>query len=379
MSTPINVMLVIPTLDRSGAEKQLSLLATGLPRDEFAVEVVALTRGGPYADFLSEHDIPLTILHKRRKFDLAALRSLRKHIRNRRPHIVHTWLFAANAYGRQAVGKSPTPKVIVSERCVDVWKSQWQRWVDRRQFSLTDHLVGNSASVADYYRELDFPAERTSVIPNGIVVPEAVSNDDRRRLRQSLLSEFNWPSDTRLVGYVGRLAPQKRLRDLIWGFELLRHVEPSLKFVIVGDGPERADLETYARDLKVDDDIIFAGHRDDAATVLPALSMLWLASDFEGQSNSVMEAMAAGLPVVVSDIPPNRELVSHNETGLLFPVGAIRDVVTAAKKILADREFAARLGIAARQRMASGFSVTKMVDAYAALYRRVHQQPRVCR
>ena len=371
---PIKVMLVIPTLDRSGAEKQLTLLATGLPRDEFEVEVIALTRGGPYADILAQHDIPLTVLQKRQKLDLRALSLLRRIIREHRPDIVHTWLFAANAYGRWAAGKTSPPKVIVSERCVDTWKSRWQLWIDRRQFRRTDHLVGNSQSVAEYYRGLGFPAERMSVIPNGIALPALPTGAERESLKQSLLNELQLPPETRFVAYVGRLAPQKRLRDLIWGFELLRQVVPSLKFVIVGDGPDRFDLEKYSRDMRVDDDILFLGHRDDVSKLWPAFSLFWLASDYEGQSNSVMEAMAAGVPVLVSDIPPNRELVTDNETGRLFPVGTIRDPVTIAKKILDDHELAQRLGTAARTRMERDFGVSNMVAAYAELYRRVSSQ-----
>ncbi|MGZ0166573.1 MAG: glycosyltransferase, partial [Planctomycetales bacterium] len=122
----IKVFLLIPTLDRSGAEKQLTHLAIGLPRDEFDVEVVALTRGGPYEEQLKAAGIPLTIIGKRWKFDPFALRRLGKLIADKQPDILHTWLFAANAYGRMAVGSNPVSKVVVSERCVDSWKANWQ-------------------------------------------------------------------------------------------------------------------------------------------------------------------------------------------------------------------------------------------------------------
>ena len=130
---PARVLLVIPTLDQSGAEKQLTLLATGLPRDQFDVRVVALTRGGPYAENLERHGIPVTILAKRWKFDPFCLWRLRRVIRDWQPAIIHTWLFAANAYGRMVAGGRGQPPVIVSERCVDTWKSGWQLKLDRRQ------------------------------------------------------------------------------------------------------------------------------------------------------------------------------------------------------------------------------------------------------
>ena len=152
--TPITVSLLIPTLDRSGAEKQLVSLACGLSRDEFQVEVIALTRGGPLETELTQHQIPLTIIGKRHRLDLQALRRLRQHLATNRPNLLHTWLFAANAYGRIARTTSPTTRVIVSERCVDSWKRRWQLWIDRRLIARTDQFLANSQAVAEFYQSV---------------------------------------------------------------------------------------------------------------------------------------------------------------------------------------------------------------------------------
>jgi hypothetical protein len=113
-----SITFLIPTLDRSGAEKQLTLLACGLPKDRFQVEVVALTRGGPYEDDLRKAGVRVMVLGKRRKFDFATLGALRRRLRDQPPDILHTWLFAANAYGRLALPSKRKFKVVVSERCV---------------------------------------------------------------------------------------------------------------------------------------------------------------------------------------------------------------------------------------------------------------------
>ncbi|MFG0294392.1 MAG: glycosyltransferase, partial [Maioricimonas sp. JB045] len=105
----IRLLLVIPTLDRSGAEKQLTLLARGLPRDEVSVHVVALTRGGPYADELRAAGVEVTVLGKRMKFDPRALRDLKRLVREERPDVSHSWLFAANAYARFVAGGADGP------------------------------------------------------------------------------------------------------------------------------------------------------------------------------------------------------------------------------------------------------------------------------
>lgn len=362
----IRVVLLIPTLDRSGAEKQLTLLACRLPRDEFDVHVVALTRGGPYAAMLQEQGIPLTVLGKRWKFDPRTLWDLRRLLNNLQPDILHTWLFAANAYGRIVCGSAPRPKVIVSERCVDSWKSGWQHWLDRRQISRTTRMIGNSRSVAEFYRARGVPAERIVVIPNGIDIPESVPAS-----REEVLAEFNLPADALVAGYVGRLARQKRVADLVWAIEVLQHLNDHARCLIVGDGPERGRLVSMARDLRCHEWVRFAGHRHDVPRLMAAFDVFWLASNFEGQSNGVMEAMAAGLPVVASNIPPNAELVIDGETGILVDVGDRPGFARCAVQLLADSERAKQMGNAGRQRMRDEFNVEKMVDAHVSLYREV--------
>ena len=287
------LLLLVPTLDQSGAEKQLTLLACRLPRDEFDVHVVALTRGGPFADELAKHGVRLTVLGKRWKFDPVALWRLRKLIAAEQPDIVHTWLFAANAYGRLVVGRGlkPRPKLIVSERCVDVWKAGWQLWLDRKLIHRTDRLVGNSVAVAEFYQSLGYPTDRVTVIPNGIDVPEPNTLD-----RNALLAELEIPLGSPVIGFVGRMAKQKRVDDLVFAMALVAILRPEPHLLLIGDGPERDKLMKFARDIDIDHHTRFTGHRPDGARLLRVMDLFWIASDFEGQSNSVMEAMAAGLP-----------------------------------------------------------------------------------
>jgi glycosyltransferase involved in cell wall biosynthesis len=330
------------------------------------VRVAALTRGGPYEAELEASGIPVKVLHKRFKCDPITYWRLRRLLREWPPDVLHSWLFAANSYGRLAAGPRPPFPVVVSERCVDSWKSGWQLWLDRKLIGRTTRLVGNSRSVADFYRDVGVPPEKLAVIPNGIefptIAPEA---------RESVRCELGIPPESQVVGYVGRLAGQKRVMDLIWAFELIRVMHGEVHFVIVGDGPERAKLESFAHSLEIGPRVRFLGHRDDARRLLPALDLFWLASDFEGLSNSVMEAMAAGLPVVASDIPPNRELVIDGETGFLAPVGDRVAFAQLAERFLLNPALAHQFGSAGRERIAREFSVERMVEAYSRLYQEV--------
>lgn len=365
----IRLALIIPTLDRSGAEKQFTLLATGLPRDEFDVHVALLTRGGPYEASLKAAGIPVTHIGKRWKCDPFAWRRLRGWLKHVKPDVVHTWLFAANAYGRLAAAAVPNASVIISERCVDSWKAGWQHWLDRKLLPGTDRVIGNSRSVVDFYREHGVPGEKLVCIPNGISAPPSPTID-----RSTLLERLGFPADAFVATYVGRLAPQKRVEDLLWAVETLRQIRPQLRLVLVGDGPARDSLERFARDIRCEEHVRFVGSQDDVENWLNLADVFWLASSFEGMSNSLMEAMAVGKPSVVSDIPPNRELIDQGGHGFLVTPGDTVAFMQFTRRLIDEPELRQRLGTAARSRMLEEFSVDRMCERHVALYREVTRE-----
>ena len=146
------------------------------------------------------------------------------------------------------------------------------------------------------------PSEKLAVIPNAVEIPEATADRDQE------LAKFDIPAGSHVVGFAGRLAPQKRVKDVVWAMQLLKQLRDRVYLMLIGDGPERGNLVDLARHMSCDHLVRFVGHRDDVARLIGLFNVFWLASDFEGMSNSIMEAMAAGVPVVATDIPPNREL-----------------------------------------------------------------------
>ncbi len=379
------ILQIIPTLDRAGAEKQLLLLAAGLPRDEFDVHVAVLTRLGPLWPEYQAAGVPVTVVGKAWKLDPLALVRLCRLVRRLRPDLVQTWIFAANAYGRVAARLAGTRRVVASERCVDLWKGGLELAIDRWLARRTACIVANSPAVRDFYVQRGLPADKFQVIPNA-VPPLRIESPPR----DQVLAELGLPPTARLIALVGRLWPQKRVQDAIWAMDLLRVYPYDVHLLVMGDGPQRRQLERFAAQVDRPNHIHFLGQRTDVLRLLPHCEMLWSPSAFEGQSNAILEAMAAGLPVVATDIPGTRDLVVHGQTGFLIPtpprpaqMATINHVVIQGlcrytRQLLEDPELARRLGAAGQVRVRTHFSVEQMIQRYAALYRRLledHPQP----
>ncbi len=360
----IRIAFVIPTMDRGGAEKQLCLLAENLPPDQFDVQVFLLTRDGPRSERLRAAGIPVTVVGKRFKADPTALVRLRRLLARWKPDIVHTWLFAANSFGRAAARLAKVPRIFASERCVDPWKTDVHFWIDRRLARFTEVITTNSTGVRDFYAAHGIDPGQFRIIRNAIEPRTAKAIQRSEAFRQ-----LNVDPSRKLILAVGRLWPQKRYRDMIWASELLASLREDTTLVIIGDGPQRGELLRHRDAVTTPQRVRFAGGRGDVAMLLPHADLFWIASEYEGQSNAVIEAMQAGVPVIASNIPGNSDLVLHHETGRLAALGDPPDIARQSNDLLADTGEAKRLSEAARERIATEFTVAAMVQSHADLYR----------
>lgn len=353
----------------------MSLLAMELPKFGFNPSVVALNRGGYYEEWLREAGIPVTILQKRFRFDPLTWVRLRRVLKQQQPQIVQSFLFSANSYVRLPGICPLNAKIIVSERCVDSWKSGWQLSTDRRMAKKMAAMTVNSESVQQFYQQtVGISSNRIHVIPNAVCFHKKSSDalpDNDSVSTTDLRKRFQLPAHSRLIAFVGRLAEQKCVHDLVWAFQLLRQAVDDVYLVIAGDGPERDRLADLASRFGCRDKVIFTGHWSHSESLLKQVDAFCLPSSFEGMSNSLMEAMLAKVPVAVSNIPANLGLVQHEDTGLIFPEGDGPEMAKCLQKLLTNREQADAMAEAAHQKMACDFTLQQLVDRHVQLYRKI--------
>jgi glycosyltransferase involved in cell wall biosynthesis len=178
-----------------------------------------------------------------------------------------------------------------------------------------------------------------------------------------------------IIGIVARLWAQKRVTDALWVFESMRFLDLHFHAVVIGDGPERDMLLRFRDAWGLSDCVHFLGYRNDVMRIMPSFDLLLNLSESEGQSNSILEAMAFGIPVIATDIAGNRELVVDGETGILVQDSGNdfrkrrRDFVRTILSLLEDEPRRIQMGIAAKKRATEYFSLEKMIERHVTLYR----------
>ena len=359
----LKILQLIPTLDRSGAEKQMVLLAKGLPRDRFQVEVAALSRLGPLECELRDAGIPVTAIGKHFKVDPVALMALARFMKTRKFDVVQTWIFAANTYGRVAARLTGVPVVVVAEMAVDFWKGRFDRSIDRFLSTWCDRLIGNSRAVVEFYEQLGVPRDRLAMIYSGTDDLEPAQIDPR-----VVRAELGFDADAPLILFAGRLAEQKRLDDLLKALDLLQSVLPDARTIIAGEGPLRERLEEMSRAFHLEDRVKFLGHREDVPRLMTAADLAVLPSAYEGLPNVILEAMRLRKPVVATAAPGTTEVVVDGQTGLLVPTDNPPLLCRAIRDVIRDTSMARRLGEAGRARVEAHFRASTMVAQFAELY-----------
>ncbi len=363
----IRVLFLIPSLERGGAERQAVALAKALATRGHHVHVVTFYPRGVFADDLAGSAVQLHSLDKRGRWDLGSLLRLRSIVARSGAQIVYSWLSSANVAAGLMRLSMPGLRLVWAVRDAGMPTSSqglFQRLVLRLEnlaSALPDLVVVNSRAGRDRCLERGFPASRLRVIPNGIDV-DRFSADPAARAR--VRSELGILESEVVVGMVARLDPVKDHTTFLRAAAEAVAVRPDLRFVCVGGGEPTYEhsLRDSAERLGIARRVVWLGARDDVPSLLNAFDVATLTSVSEGFPNSVAEAMATGLPCVVTDVGDCAYLVG--DTGLVTRCGSPAALAEAWLH-LANLTPARRgvVGATARSRIASTFGTHTLTCA----------------
>lgn len=343
-----------------GGQEMVVLSLTGkADRSRFAPRVLCLHRGGELAPRFEALGIPVDVLDRPvGGGSLGALRAMVRYLRRHRPAILHTHNPTPHQFGALSRLAAGVPVLVHTKHGRNQLLTRKGQVYERIAGQLTDALVPVSEDAAEVARTVDHVASsRIQVIRNGI----ALGAEPLPRTASA-----QW----RAV-HVARLNEVKDQPTLLRAARLVADREPQFRLDIVGDGEERIALERLAHELRLGDIVTFHGLHAEVRPFLDAAGVFVLSSVSEGIALTLLEAMAAGLPVVATDVGGNREVVLPGETGTLVPATDPAALAAAILATLSDPIRAAAMGAAGRARAAQFFSLDQTVREYEALYLRL--------
>ena len=360
------ILYVITDLDVGGVPLHLRRLACAMRNRGFEPQVVSLAGIGPIGERLRKDGIQVDACRACCGWDVRVIFRLARIMRRMNPDIVHSLLFHANLAARLATRRAEVPvdRLLCEIQTVEVERS-WHLTLDRWTHRRCRWTIGNSQAVVDHLAiKARIPRQRLKLVPGGI---------DPAPLREAVPTErstLGIPDHARIVLWVGRLDPVKGLDVLVRAFETVTK-QIDVHLLLAGDGPLRGELNTQIEACSTPDRIHLLGSRDDVPELLRCADAFAFPSRTEGLPNALLEAMAAGCPIVTTDVPGCRDLIRNDDTGLLVPYGDTAALSQALSKLLTRRDTATRLGSNAQQSVSENWHFDRTLDAYESLYRKV--------
>lgn len=397
---PPRILFVITDLRLGGVPLHLRRLVAAVRKESLRVTVVSLSPGGEVAGMLREDGVEVLDCAGRGGRDLRIIPRLARIIQSRKPQLIHSFLFHANLAARIATTliHYPADRLLCEIQTVEV-ERPWHLILDHATHQWCRLTIGNSPSVIDHlHRVAGIPLSRLRLIRGGIDStalagwsPPAMNlplpcPDDHRdgsdqadRWSENPLSSLrsrragipaglsHIPLDAPIILWVGRLDPIKGLPGLIDAFQTLAR-QTTAHLLLAGDGPMRPVLERQIRDTNLTTRVHLLGPRRDVPDLLRAADLFVFPSRTEGLPNALLEAMAAGLPIVATDVPGCRDLIVHTVSGLLVPYDDPDALAAAMLTLLTDRESAAKMALNARVAVVTHWNIHHTHAAYLSLY-----------
>jgi len=367
---PIRLLKFLAYLAIGGSERQVLNIRDGIDKSRFDVHLGCFGRFDEQIG-VDLSGTPLEVYKIRKLYGVRAMREclrLASYLRQQRIDIVHAYNFYANVFALPAARLAKVPVVLASIRDTGEYWTARQRAVNKIVCRLADGVVVNAEAIKRGLVTEGYRPERIVVVPNGIMCPPLRPTPDR-----ALHQEFGLSSDDVLIGVVSRIARLKGLEYFLAAAPDVLARVPRAKFVIIGDNsfnPQyREELKRQVNRLGLQEKVVFTGFRLDVPQIISSLAVSVLPSvSGEGLSNSLLESMAAALPVVATNVGGNPEVVVEGETGLLVPPRKPSALSEAICRVLLTPGMCQALGQAGRRRVLEHFSNERMIRTVERLY-----------
>ncbi len=364
---PIKIMHVVHALGIGGLENGVVNLINHTDPDRFRHSICCISRSGQNAENLTGKNVEIFEMKKGEARDLSLPIKLAHLFMKAKVDIVHTrnWGAIDGIIGARLAG---IPVAIHGEHGREIADPQGQnkrRNLIRKGLSyFIDSYITVSKELGEWLiTQVGIDKKKVHIICNGVDTTRF--NPDNKDL---IRKKYHYTDQDIVIGTVGRLDPVKDQQLLIKAFAQLNLVHHRLILLIIGDGPSWKNLEKLASDLGVRTKIHFLGARTDVPELLKLLDIFVLPSIAEGISNTLLEAMATGLPVIATRVGGNPELVVDNETGYLIPKEDLGALVKSLDHYILNKHLRNQHGTTGRERVVREFSLDKMVARYEALY-----------
>lgn len=334
------ILYLFAALPVGGAERLLVDELRQLDRRRFEPAVCVLSEKGPIGEVIEREGIPLVVMGrmKSKRFDPALVLQIARLLSDGQFQVLHAHLYHAAMYGRMAarlISRKKRPKVFVTIHNIYPKPRPRRHWMNRWLARWTDAVVAVSDDVRESILRYDkIHPKKIRVIENGIDVERFRDSIDRRTSRKRLgISE-----EARIIGCVARLTEQKGHLYLIRAFAQVHRNFPMARLILVGDGELLGKLKNEATRLGVNDAVWFMGTQDDIPGILKSMDVFVLPSLWEGLGLAAAEAMAAGIPVIGTNVAGLRKLVIPDQTGYLVPPADPTALAAAIEAVLAHPE-----------------------------------------
>jgi glycosyltransferase involved in cell wall biosynthesis len=356
----VRILHLIWAMGGGGAERQLAGIAPELARRGHDVHV-AMRRGGVYAERLAGSRCTLHYVTGSFKYDPLVVPRVVGLVWRIRPDVIHTWLTQMDIVGGMTSRLLRVPWVLSERSAAPSYPPALLNRLRVAAGRRADIVAANSPGGAEYWQAQGVPAARVEIVPNFVPVSEIDAAPP--------LDDARVAAEDELLLHVGRLAPEKNLSTLIAAMEIVCRERPRARLALCGEGPLRDTLAAQVRAAGLEERVVFAGFVQNVASWLKRSSATVAVSLGEGHPNAVLEAIAAGVPLVLSDIPAYRAVV--DETSASFtPVDDVRAMAAAIVGTLREREAALERAVRARAAIAS-LSLDATVTHFEKVYARV--------